>query len=116
MNAELMQRACLELPPASLRIVAELVKALGGRLLKENSEEELVYIAPPIPESERVCRMLKGARLRAGMTQKELASAIGVPQSHISDYEKNKRRVPPQKAEVLATTLETVPSHFLYQD
>jgi transcriptional regulator with XRE-family HTH domain len=32
--------------------------------------------------------MLKGLRLRAEMTQKELAEAIGVPQSHVSEYEK----------------------------
>jgi len=44
---------------------------------------------PPIPESERVGRMLKGLRLREGLTQKELAKVLDVPQSHISAYEKN---------------------------
>lgn len=68
---------------------------------------------PPLPESERVGRMLKGLRLREGMTQIQLAEAIGVPQSHISKYEKNRRTIPPAKAEELATLLHTVPGYFL---
>jgi transcriptional regulator with XRE-family HTH domain len=70
----------------------------------------------PIPESERVGRMLRGLRLREGLTQKELAKALGVPQSHIFAYEKNKRPIPAAKAEQLATLLHTVPGHFLARD
>lgn len=77
-------------------------------------EDEKVVTVPSLPESERVGRMLKGLRLREGMTQLQLAKAIGVPQSPISEYEKNKRTIPPAKAEELATLLHTVPGHFLY--
>lgn len=76
-------------------------------------EDEKVVRVPPLPESKRVGRMLKGLRLREGMTQLQLAKAIGVPQSHISEYEKNKRTIPPAKAEELATLLHTVPGYFL---
>lgn len=113
MNAEVMQKVCIELPNDSLRLVSDLVRRLGGRLLENAFETEVVYVAPQLSESERVGRMLKGARVRAGMTQKQLAEAIGVPQSHISEYEKNKRHIPKHKAEELATVLETVPTHFL---
>ena len=74
---------------------------------------QVVFIAPPIPETERIGRMLRGARVRAGMTQKQLATAIGVPQSHISEYEKNKRHIPKHKAEEAAKVLNTVATHFL---
>ena len=112
MNAETMQRACLELPAGSLRIVKDLVMALGGKFYPPGSDEEKVYVEPQIPEVERVGRMLKGARLRAGMTQKDLAAKIGVPQGHISDYERNKRNISAEKAVRLAEILETVPGHF----
>ena len=116
MSAETMERAYLELPSESLRIVADLVKKLGGRMYSTTTEDEKIYVEPPMPEYDRVASMLRGLRLRAGLKQKELAEMIGVPQSHISDYEKNKRRIPPQKSDKLAEVLETVASHFLYQD
>lgn len=34
---------------------------------------------------------LRGFRLRAGMTQAELARAIGTTQSHVSEYESGAR-------------------------
>lgn len=66
-----------------------------------------------MPENERMGRMLKGLRLRANMTQKELAKTIQVPQSHISQYEANARPIPKVKAQELAKLLNTVESHFL---
>jgi len=108
--------AQLTIPVENLMVLAALVAKLGGELfVKEggslvNADEVRV---PPIPENERIGRMLRGLRLRAEMTQKDLASAIGVPQSHVSEYEKNKRPIPREKAKVLAKILKTVPSHFL---
>lgn len=67
---------------------------------------------PPIAEKERTGRMLKGLRLRAGMTQKQLAKAIDVPQSHISEYEGNKRPIPAHQVPLLARVLDTVEGHF----
>jgi DNA-binding XRE family transcriptional regulator len=116
MNAEVMHRVRVEVPNDSLQLVSDLVRKLGGRLLKNDCEEEIVFVSPPVPEPDRVGRMLKGARVRAGMTQKQLASVIGVPQSHISEYEKNKRRIPQAKADELAKVLKTVPTHFMYRD
>lgn len=115
MNEQTLVQTRLEIPTGSLRLIQELVEKMGGRVLPDE-QPEAVYIAPPIPEGERVGRMLRGLRLRAGLTQRELAAAIGVPQSHISAYERNKRRIPPHKAQELARVLETVPTHFEYRD
>ena len=80
----------------------------GGRIQVE--EENIVV--PPMPEEERPGRMLKGLRLREGLTQAFLAKAVGVPQSYISAYEKNTRPIPKDKAEKLAEILHSVPENF----
>lgn len=98
------------LPCDSVPLVMELVKKLGGEVLEASSGD---YISPPIAERERIGRMVKGLRLRAGMTQKQLAKAIDVPQSHISQYEGNLRPIPEQKAKELARVLDSVDTHFL---
>ena len=110
MRASLVTEARIAIPIDSFDLVAALVTRLGGRIVDEADDTVTI---PPIPESERVGRMLKGLRLREGLTQKELAEALGVPQSHISAYEKNKRPIPAAKAEQLGTLLHTVPGHFL---
>ena len=56
-------------------------------------------------QSNRVGNLLAGARLKAGMTQKELAKKLGIRQNMISDYERGKRRVSQLMAKRLATTL-----------
>ncbi len=71
------------------------------------------FISEPIPENERVGRMLKGLRIRANLTQKELAQKLNVPQSHISQYEANTRTIPKENVQKLANLLNTVESHFL---
>lgn len=108
--------ARIEIPSDSLPLVGQLVKKLGGKVFKDCSAEEVLFIAPAMKEKERVSRMLKGLRLRADMTQKELAKQIGVPQSHISEYEKNKRKIPREKASELANILKTVDSDFIYKE
>lgn len=116
MNAEALRYARVELPEKAMEVLGALVEQLGGRVFPLKSKEdcvEKVYVSPPMPESERPGRMLKGLRQRADMTQKDLAKAIGVPQSHVSEYESNKRNIPAAKAEELAKLLHTVPSDFL---
>ena len=73
----------------------------------------MMTVVPPMPPCERPGRMLRGLRLREGLTQAQLADAIGVPQSHISAYEKNARPIPRDKAVKLAEHLHSVPENFL---
>jgi len=113
MNTNTVTEARVVIPAESFAVVAALIAHLGGQIMDGAND---VVTIPPILESERVGRMLKGLRLREGLTQKELAKALGVPQSHISAYEKNKRPIPAAKADQLATLLHTVSSHFLTRD
>jgi len=116
MSSDTMTQVCLEVPAQTLRLVLDLVKTLGGRRIEPCDGQEAVHVVPPLSEAERVGRMLRGARLRAGLTQSQLAEKIGAPQSHISEYETNKRNIPPAKAEELAAVLQTVAGHFKRRD
>ena len=56
-------------------------------------------------QSNRVGNLLAGARLKAGMTQKELAGKLDIRQNMISDYERGKRRISRSMAKRLAKYL-----------
>jgi ribosome-binding protein aMBF1 (putative translation factor) len=58
-------------------------------------------------------RVLAGARLKAGMTQQELAEKSGIKQSVICAYETGRRRITPKAAIRLAAPLKTTPAHLL---
>ncbi len=121
--------AHIAMPCDTFHLVAALIRHLGGDVIKEltqdevasamlegndilDDDEELVTI-PPIPEHERIGRMVKGLRLREDMTQTALANAIGVPESHINEYETHKRPIPADKVALFAKVLNTVEGHFI---
>jgi len=56
-------------------------------------------------QSNRIGNLLEGARLKAGMTQAELAEKLDVRQNMISDYERGKRRLSRSMSERLAEAL-----------
>ncbi len=121
--------AHIAMPGDTFHLVSALIRRLGGDVIKELTPDEFanaileddealdddaeLITKPPIPEHERIGRMLKGARLRENMTQDVLAKAIGVPQRHISEYEANKRPIPADKVALLAEILNTVETHFI---
>ncbi len=56
-------------------------------------------------QSNRIGNLLAGARLKAGLTQAQLAAKIDVRQNMISDFERGKRRLSLSMAKRLAKTL-----------
>ena len=56
-------------------------------------------------QSNRIGNLLAGARLKAGLTQAQLATKLGIRQNMISDYERGKRRVTPSMADRLVKIL-----------
>lgn len=105
-----MTHAQIAIPADCLALVADLVAKLGGHVLDENGA---CLTCNPMPELERGGKMLKGLRQRAGLTQKQIAGALGLPQSHISEFEKNKRHIPYKHAQKLAALFNSIPSHFM---
>lgn len=57
-------------------------------------------------QKNRIGNLLEAARLRAGLTQKELAEKTGLKQNMISDYERSKRRLTRAMARRIAAALD----------
>jgi transcriptional regulator with XRE-family HTH domain len=106
MQAQKMTHAHIAVPPDCLGLLTELVTKLGGQVMSESS-------ADSIPSLERGGKMLKELRQRAGLTQKQVADALGIPQSHISEFERDRRNIPCKHAQTLATLFHAVPSYFM---
>jgi len=56
-------------------------------------------------QSNRIGNLLAAARLKAGLTQAQLAKTMRIRQNMISDYERGKRRLAPDMAKRLAKAL-----------
>ena len=65
-------------------------------------------------EQNRIGNLLAGARLKAGLTQAELASEIGIRQNMISDYEHGRRTYSDAMAKRLSTVLKVKEKHLKY--
>ncbi|MCF6238417.1 MAG: helix-turn-helix domain-containing protein [Candidatus Marinimicrobia bacterium] len=63
-------------------------------------------------QSNRVGNLLAAARLKAGMTQIQLANKLGIRQNMISDYERGVRRLAPDMAKRLAAQLNINYTHL----
>jgi len=56
-------------------------------------------------QSNRIGNLLSAARLKAQLSQSQLADKLGVRQNMISDYERGKRRLSPAMAKRIADIL-----------
>ncbi len=110
MHTQNLAHARISVPADSLSLITALVIKLGGHVLDQPSQDNS---HGPIPGLDRGGKMLKGLRLRAGLTQEQIATALGIPQSHISEFERDKRGIPFKHARKLAELLYTIPSHFM---
>ncbi|MBE0645485.1 MAG: helix-turn-helix transcriptional regulator [Bacteroidetes bacterium] len=66
-------------------------------------------------EKNRVGNLLAGARLKAGLTQTELAKKVGIRQNMISDYEHGRRTYSHDMARRLSTVLEVREEQLQYR-
>ncbi len=102
--------------------VSELVdwirKKFQVEVLVEESEEEFVPIESTDywkeMEKNRVGNLLAGARLKAGMTQTQLADKLGIRQNMVSDYEHGRRTYSDAMAKRLSKALKVREDHLKY--
>jgi len=98
----------------SVKKIRELVvmaKTLG---LKETSDTVPWRDAFPDFKNEPGSAVaLRGARLKEGLTQKELVELTGIPQGHISDMENGKRSIGKVRAKRLGEVLKISYKVFL---
>lgn len=67
-------------------------------------------------EKTAIAKRLKEAREYLGLTQQQVAEAISIPRSAVSDIESGKRRVAVDELKRLATLLRHPVTHFLGEE
>ena len=65
-------------------------------------------------EKNRIGNLLAGARLKAGLTQAQLAHELGIRQNMVSDYENGRRMYSDTMATRLSTVLKVKEDHLKY--
>jgi ribosome-binding protein aMBF1 (putative translation factor) len=102
--------------------VGELVEWIRKKyevtVLAEGPEDEFVAIESTDywkeMEKNRVGNLLAGARLKAGLTQAQLAEKLGIRQSMVSDYECGRRSYSDAMAKRLSEALNVNEEHLKY--
>lgn len=65
-------------------------------------------------EKNRIGNLLSGARLKAGLTQSQLAEQLGIRQNMVSDYERGRRTYSDAMAHRLSKVLMVKEEHLKY--
>ena len=66
-------------------------------------------------EKNRVGNLLAGARLKARLTQTQLANKLGIQQNMVSDYERGRRRLSSPMAKRFSDVLHVREEHLKYR-
>ncbi|GHF60986.1 hypothetical protein GCM10017566_37970 [Amycolatopsis bartoniae] len=81
-----------------------------GQLLRwPDYVEKSIYSA----EYQQVCELLRQLRHEAGLTQVQVAEALGVPQSFVSKYESGQRRLDVVELRHVVDVLNTTLINFM---
>jgi ribosome-binding protein aMBF1 (putative translation factor) len=67
-------------------------------------------------DKNRIGNLLAGARLKAGLTQGQLAKKLGIRQNMVSDYERGRRSLSPAMATRFSEVLHINRSHLKCED
>jgi len=99
-------------------IVDWIKKRFEVTVLAEEPEDEFVSIESTEywkeMEKNRVGNILAGARLKAGLTQAQLADKLGIRQNMVSDYERGRRTYSDAMAKRISQTLQVKEEHIKY--
>ena len=99
-------------------LVAWIRKKYDIAVLAEEPDDEFVSIESTEywreMERNRVSNLLAGARLKAGLTQVELAEELGIRQNMVSDYERGRRTYSDAMAKRLSKTLKVKEERLKY--
>lgn len=119
--------ALVKKPPIEISLEGEHVNELVDwikkkydvTVLAEEPEDELVSIESTAywkeMEKNRVGNLLAGARLKAGLTQAQLAEKLSIRQNMVSDYERGRRTFSTAMAQRISKTLEVREEHLQYE-
>ena len=82
-------------------------------ILNNDDNESVDVFETDFWKNSRVGDFIQGCRLKHELTQKQLAKLSGIPQTVISEYENNKRKVSKKAALQLAKALNEPVEHIL---
>ena len=99
-------------------LLAWIRKKYDLAVLVNEPDDELVAIESTDywaeMEKNRIGNLLAGARLKAGLTQTQLASELGIRQNMVSDYENGRRTYSDTMAQRLSAVLKVKEEHLKY--
>jgi plasmid maintenance system antidote protein VapI len=99
-------------------LLAWIQKKYDLAVLSNELDDELVSIESTDfwkeMEKNRIGNLLTGARLKAGLTQAQLASELGIRQNMVSDYENGRRIYSDAMAKRLSAVLRVKEGHLNY--
>ncbi len=116
--------ALVKKPHIELSIQGDQVEELVAWIRKKYElsvlSTEDVEVSVPVEETEfwrqmgrnRVGNLLAGARLKAGLTQGQLAKKLGIRQNMVSDYERGRRSISPAMVARFSDVLHIKKSHL----
>lgn len=92
---------------------AEAVRRAVAPYLVEETTAVPWREAAGVAEAELPGRMLRGGRVKEGLTQTQLAALVGIPQRHVSEMENGKRPIGKEMAKRLGAALNVSYKVFL---
>ena len=99
-------------------LLAWIKKKYDIAILTDEPEDEFVSIESTEywqeMEKNRIGNLLAGARLKAGLTQAQLAKKLDIRQNMVSDYEHGRRNYSDAMAKRLSKTLKVKEEHLKY--
>ena len=99
-------------------LLAWIKKKYDIAVLADEPEDEFVSIESTEywqkMEKNRIGNLLVGARLKAGLTQAQLAAKLGIRQNMVSDYEHGRRTYSDTMAKRLSKTLKVKEENLKY--
>jgi ribosome-binding protein aMBF1 (putative translation factor) len=93
-----------------LQVISSGVKGVIDNEEKVNIEDTEFYREM---EVNRSGNLLEAARLKAGLSQKQLADAAGIRQTMVSEFENGRRRITKSMAERFAKVLKVKPERLM---
>jgi DNA-binding XRE family transcriptional regulator len=99
-------------------LLAWIQKRYDLAVLAEDPDDRLVSIESTEywkeMEKNRIGNLVAGARLKAGLTQAQLASELGIRQNMVSDYENGRRTYSDAMAKRLSAVLKVKEERLKY--
>ena len=95
------------------KMLRSFLESLGLAQLTNEEGEELYEHEDLCPPEERPASRLRGLRVKEGITQRQLADALGTTQSRIAELENGTRRISINMAKRISKTYGVAYKAFL---